>query len=146
MPLLLESWNGARSPSATHRVSPHFERRAEYAGTSTSFTSTDCSRSSQCQQQYHVALHSRRSFVRERVRYFIATDQCFLVSVVKIVAFAARQKILVIYFVRDFVVAEGLLSYGASIRIAKRVFTVGRILKGAKAFSLQSKNRCLLPW
>jgi putative ABC transport system substrate-binding protein len=52
----------------------------------------------------------------------------------KLVKLAAHQKIPTIYFLREFVVAGGLMSYGASINEALRIVGLyaGRILKGEK--------------
>ncbi len=65
---------------------------------------------------------------------FVATDPMLLSRRDQLVQFAARQRLPAIYFVREFVLAGGLISYGASIRNMYREAGVyaGRILKGAK--------------
>jgi putative ABC transport system substrate-binding protein len=52
----------------------------------------------------------------------------------KLVKLAAHQKIPTIYFLREFVAAGGLMSYGANITEAHRIVGLyaGRILKGEK--------------
>ena len=75
------------------------------------------------------------SFISSRAgALYVATDPMLLSQRGQIAAFAARQKIPAISFVREFVVAGGLLSYGPSIREMYREAGVyaGRILKGAK--------------
>jgi len=56
----------------------------------------------------------------------------------KIVALVERQRILAIYYAREYTAAGGLLSYGASFTDLYRQggVYVGRILKGAKAADL----------
>jgi putative ABC transport system substrate-binding protein len=69
---------------------------------------------------------------------FVATDPMLLSQRDLLVEFAERRKIPAIYFVREFAIAGGLLSYGASIRNMYReagVYT-GRILKGTKPADL----------
>jgi putative ABC transport system substrate-binding protein len=68
----------------------------------------------------------------------VATDPMLLSQRDLLVEFAERRKIPAIYFVREFAIAGGLLSYGASIRNMYReagVYT-GRILKGTKPADL----------
>jgi len=69
---------------------------------------------------------------------YVATDPMLLSQRGQIAAFAARQRIPAISFVREFAVAGGLLSYGPSIREMYREAGVyaGRILKGAKPADL----------
>jgi putative tryptophan/tyrosine transport system substrate-binding protein len=64
----------------------------------------------------------------------VSTDGLFLSRREQLVALAARHKIPAIYFVRDFVLAGGLMSYGADIADGYRHagIYVGQILKGTK--------------
>jgi putative ABC transport system substrate-binding protein len=79
------------------------------------------------------------TFIRTRAgALFVATDPMLLSQRDLLVEFAERRKIPAIYFVREFAIAGGLLSYGASIRNMYReagVYT-GRILKGTKPADL----------
>jgi putative ABC transport system substrate-binding protein len=75
------------------------------------------------------------SFVNSRAgALYVATDPMLLSQRGQIAAFAARQKIPAISFVREFADAGGLLSYGPSISTMYREAGAyaGRILKGAK--------------
>jgi putative ABC transport system substrate-binding protein len=65
--------------------------------------------------------------------FFIATDPILLDRREQIVAFAERHALPAVYFVRQFAVAGGLLSYGPSISWMYRQAGeyVGQILKGA---------------
>ena len=64
----------------------------------------------------------------------ISLDSFFLSRREQLVALAAHHKIPAIYFVRDFVLAGGLMSYGADIADGYHQAGIyaGRILKGAK--------------
>jgi putative ABC transport system substrate-binding protein len=68
----------------------------------------------------------------------VGDDPMFDVENHRLVAAASRYKIPTMYYVRDFVVAGGLLSYGPSFdEMAMQVgIYVGRILKGAKPADL----------
>jgi putative tryptophan/tyrosine transport system substrate-binding protein len=68
----------------------------------------------------------------------VGDDPMFDVENSRLVATAGRYKIPTMYYVRDFVVAGGLLSYGPSFdEMAMQVgIYVGRILKGAKPADL----------
>ena len=73
--------------------------------------------------------------VRAQARaLFVATDPMLLSQREPIARFALAQRMPAISFVREFAVAGGLMSYGASIRNMYREAGnyVGRILKGAK--------------
>jgi len=65
--------------------------------------------------------------------FFIATDPILLDRREQIVAFAERHTLPAVYFVRQFAVAGGLLSYGPSISWMYRQagLYIGQILKGA---------------
>ena len=65
--------------------------------------------------------------------FFIATDPILLDRREQIVSFAERHGLPAVYFVRQFAVAGGLLSYGPSISWMYRQagLYVGQILKGA---------------
>jgi putative tryptophan/tyrosine transport system substrate-binding protein len=68
----------------------------------------------------------------------VGADPFFLIRRDKIVELAARQKLPTIYFLREFVSAGGLMSYGASITEAIRIVGLyaSRILKGEKPAEL----------
>jgi putative ABC transport system substrate-binding protein len=65
---------------------------------------------------------------------FVATDPMLLAERARLIEFAARQRVPAIYFVREFALAGGLISYGASIMAMYRHAGayVGKILKGAR--------------
>ena len=65
--------------------------------------------------------------------FFIATDLILLDRREQIVSYAERHALPAVYFVRQFAVAGGLLSYGPSISWMYRQAGeyVGQILKGA---------------
>jgi ABC-type uncharacterized transport system substrate-binding protein len=74
-------------------------------------------------------------FVRQRGEaLFVGTDPMLLSQRERIVAFAAQRRVPAIYFVREYPVIGGLISYGASIRFMYRQagVYVGRILRGAR--------------
>lgn len=68
----------------------------------------------------------------------ISTDALFNNRIEPLVALAARHAIPTVYFLREFVSAGGLISYGASIIAMQRQGGeyAGRILKGAKPAEL----------
>jgi putative ABC transport system substrate-binding protein len=69
---------------------------------------------------------------------FIAPDPLFLIHRVEIIALAASHAVPTVYFLREFVAAGGLMSYGASLGGAAKLCGdyTGRILKGAKPADL----------
>ena len=69
---------------------------------------------------------------------FVGSDPLFLYRRDRIVALAARHAIPAIYYLRQYALAGGLISYGASIESVQRQVGnyVGQILKGAKAADL----------
>lgn len=69
---------------------------------------------------------------------FIAADPAFLVDVKRVVEIASQYAIPTVYFLREFVVAGGLMSYGADIATAAKLCGdyAARILKGAKPADL----------
>jgi ABC-type uncharacterized transport system substrate-binding protein len=68
----------------------------------------------------------------------VVPDTFFATRRNEIVALAAQYAIPASYYFRDFVIAGGLMSYGADLREPSRVAGnyVGRILKGAKPTDL----------
>jgi putative ABC transport system substrate-binding protein len=94
-------------------------------------------------QQVHVVNASSEGDFNQAFATFIelkvdallvSLDAFFLSRREQLVALAARHKIPAIYFARDFVLAGGLMSYGADIADGYRQAGIyaGRILKGAK--------------
>jgi putative ABC transport system substrate-binding protein len=69
---------------------------------------------------------------------FLASDPAFLVDVNRVVEIASQYAIPTVYFLREFVVAGGLMSYGADVATAAKLCGdyAGRILKGAKPADL----------
>jgi len=68
----------------------------------------------------------------------VASDPLFLADVHRVVEVATSHGIPTVYFLREFVVAGGLMSYGADIASAAKLCGdyAGRILKGAKPADL----------
>jgi putative tryptophan/tyrosine transport system substrate-binding protein len=64
---------------------------------------------------------------------FVASDPMLLSQRDELIAFAARNRLLAVYPLREFVTAGGLISYGASVTDMYRQagVYVGRILRGA---------------
>jgi putative ABC transport system substrate-binding protein len=69
---------------------------------------------------------------------FVASDPAFLVDVNRVVEIASRYAIPTVYFLREFVVSGGLMSYGADIVSAAKLCGeyASRILNGAKPAEL----------
>lgn len=69
---------------------------------------------------------------------FVASDPLFLVNLGHIVGLASSRAIPTVYFLREFVLAGGLMSYGASLKDAAKLCGdyAARILKGAKPADL----------
>jgi putative ABC transport system substrate-binding protein len=65
----------------------------------------------------------------------LTADAFFTTRLARIVALAAKYVIPASYFMREFVIAGGLMSYGPDVRESSRVAGtyVGRILKGRTA-------------
>ena len=79
------------------------------------------------------------NFVQQRVNALtFAADAILARQHDQIIALAARHALPTIYFVREFVHAGGLMSYGASITDKYRQIGIytGRVLKGAKPSEL----------
>jgi putative ABC transport system substrate-binding protein len=69
---------------------------------------------------------------------FVASDPAFLVDVNRVVEIASQHAIPTVYFLREFVLAGGLMSYGADIVSAAKLCGeyASRILNGAKPAEL----------
>jgi len=69
---------------------------------------------------------------------FVGADPLFLYKRDELVALAARHAIPTIYYLRQYVLAGGLISYGTSLEAAERQVGgyVGQILKGKKPAEL----------
>ena len=69
---------------------------------------------------------------------FVGSDPLFLYRRDELVALAARYAVPTIYYLRQYAVAGGLISYGTSIEDAERQVGVyvGKILKGVKPAEL----------
>jgi putative tryptophan/tyrosine transport system substrate-binding protein len=79
------------------------------------------------------------SFAQERPdALFVAADAFFASRVAQFITLTARDRIPAAYSLRDFVIAGGLMSYGADLAEAGYQIGVysGRILKGAKPADL----------
>ncbi len=68
----------------------------------------------------------------------MTADPFFVANRTKLVQFAARKRLVAVYFTKDFVDAGGLMSYGSSVPESyRRAATyVDKILKGAKPADL----------
>jgi putative tryptophan/tyrosine transport system substrate-binding protein len=80
-----------------------------------------------------------KTAVQEHARALIVgADPLFYIHRDQLIALAARDSIPAIYFLREFVAAGGLMSYGTNFADAYRQLGayVGRILKGEKASDL----------
>jgi putative ABC transport system substrate-binding protein len=68
----------------------------------------------------------------------VASDPLFLINSAQILRLAASNAVPTVYFLRQFVDADGLMSYGASVEDASRLCGgyAARILKGAKPADL----------
>jgi len=68
----------------------------------------------------------------------VTADNTFTRATPRLTALAARHRIPTIYQWRDFVLAGGLISYGANLREANRQLGLyaGRVLKGERAADL----------
>ncbi len=79
------------------------------------------------------------TLARERATgLFLGNDAFFVLRRDQLAALAARHAIPAVYFLREFALAGGLMSYGDSLNEAYRLVGVyiGRILKGAKPADL----------
>lgn len=79
------------------------------------------------------------SAVEQRVRGLIVQADPFLLTQRdQLVGLAARYRLPAVYYLSDFAVAGGLMSYGTSLRDALRLVGnyTGRILKGEKPSDL----------
>jgi putative ABC transport system substrate-binding protein len=80
-----------------------------------------------------------KTIASERIgALFVASDPLFLIHRSEIISLAASYAVPTVYFLREFVVDGGLMSYGASLGDAAKLCGdyAARILKGAKPAGL----------
>jgi putative tryptophan/tyrosine transport system substrate-binding protein len=144
---LLSSVLGAKRVELLHQLAPNVSRVALLMNPSNpnaEAEQTDAEAGARKLGLETVVLNARNAqeidaafeeFVRAGADSFItATDPILLDRRDQIVSFAGRRSVPAVYFVRQFAVAGGLLSYGPSISWMYRQAGeyVGQILRGAK--------------